>query len=63
MFSRMVKPAYVHNAELVDHLVLTLTENVQGAHVVKGFHREAEEIEKTPLRRVAPNTNLSAAAI
>ena len=45
-FSRAVKPAYLRNSKLVDRLILTLSENVQGAHVVKGFNREKEEIAK-----------------
>jgi ABC-type multidrug transport system fused ATPase/permease subunit len=45
-FSRLLRPAYRHNRELVDKLVLTLSENVQGVHVVKGFSRENEEIAK-----------------
>jgi ATP-binding cassette, subfamily B, bacterial len=42
-FSRKVRPAYVLNRELMDRMVLTLTESVQGMQVVKGFGREAEE--------------------
>jgi ABC-type multidrug transport system fused ATPase/permease subunit len=45
-FSRMVRPAYERNRELVDKLVLTLTENIRGVHVVKGFGREPEEMAK-----------------
>lgn len=45
-FSQRVRPAYERNRELVDHMVLTLTENVRGVHVVKGFGREPEEIAK-----------------
>jgi len=45
-FSRMVKPAYKRNRELFDTAVLRLSENVQGVHVVKGFSRQPEEIEK-----------------
>lgn len=45
-FSRMVKPAYRHNRELSDRLIRTLSENVQGVQVVKGFGREDEEIVK-----------------
>ncbi len=45
-FSRVVRPAYVRNRELVDKLIGVLSENVQGAPVVKGFAREREEIEK-----------------
>ncbi len=45
-FSRMVKPAYRANRELFDTAVLRLSENVQGVHVVKGFSRQPEEIDK-----------------
>jgi len=45
-FSQRVRPAYERNRDLVDRMVLTLTENVRGVHVVKGFGREPEEIAK-----------------
>jgi ABC-type multidrug transport system fused ATPase/permease subunit len=45
-FSRVVQPAYVKAGELVDRMVLTLVENVQGITVVKGFARERQETEK-----------------
>lgn len=45
-FSRTVRPAYERNRELVDRMVLTLTENIRGVHVVKGFGREPEEQAK-----------------
>lgn len=45
-FSRKVRPAYERNRELVDRMVLTLTENIRGVPVVKGFGREPEEIAK-----------------
>jgi ATP-binding cassette subfamily B protein len=45
-FSRIVRPAYVRNRLLVDHLIDVLSENVQGALVVKGFAREQEQIRK-----------------
>src|ERR1700722_5764306 len=53
-FSRIVQPAYVKAGELVDRMVLTLVENVQGITVVKGFARESQEIEKftTANRRI-----------
>jgi ATP-binding cassette subfamily B protein len=41
-----VKPAYVESSRLTDQLVLVLSENMQGVQVVKGFGREADEIEK-----------------
>jgi ATP-binding cassette subfamily B protein len=46
LFSRKVRPAYKHNSELTDEMVLRLTENVQGAQVVKGFAREADQIAR-----------------
>ncbi len=45
-FSRIVQPEYIKGGELVDRMVLTLVENVQGISVVKGFARENQEIEK-----------------
>ncbi|MBX3414568.1 MAG: ABC transporter ATP-binding protein [Pirellulales bacterium] len=45
-FSRLVRPAYDRNRELIDRLILALTENFQGIHVVKGFARERQEIDK-----------------
>ena len=45
-FSAQVRPAYVRNRELVDKLINVLSENVQGAQVVKGLAREPEEIAK-----------------
>ncbi|MFN0195725.1 MAG: ABC transporter ATP-binding protein [Planctomycetaceae bacterium] len=43
-FSRAVQPEYVKGSKLMDRLILTLAENVQGAQVVKGFAREPEQI-------------------
>ncbi len=45
-FSWLVRPAYVRNRELVDKLIGILSENVQGAQVIKGLGREPEEIAK-----------------
>lgn len=45
-FSRIVKPAYRRNRELFDDAIRVLSENVQGVHVVKGFWRQREEIDK-----------------
>jgi ATP-binding cassette, subfamily B, bacterial len=45
-FSRIVQPEYIKGGELVDRMVLTLVENVQGISVVKGFARESQEVEK-----------------
>jgi len=43
-FSRRVRPAYNSNRELFDDQVRVLSENIQGAHVVKGFARQQEQI-------------------
>jgi ATP-binding cassette subfamily B protein len=44
IFSRIVRPAYRRSRVLVDQMVLRLTENVQGMHVVKGFARQSDQI-------------------
>jgi len=46
IFSRLVQPAYRKASELGDELIRILVENVQGAHVIKGFAREPEEIQR-----------------
>jgi len=46
VYSRVVQPAYRRERELFDELVLGLSESVQGISVVKGFAREALEVEK-----------------
>ncbi|MDX1962367.1 MAG: ABC transporter ATP-binding protein [Pirellulales bacterium] len=46
VFSRIVRPQYQQNSKLVDQIMLVLSENVQGQSVVKGFGRQAAEIEK-----------------
>lgn len=43
-FSNAVKPSYKKNRDLFDKLILALSENVQGAHVIKGFARQKEQI-------------------
>ena len=45
-FSRRVRPMYDANRKLVDRMVLSLAENLQGAAVVRGFGREPDEIER-----------------
>ncbi len=42
VFSRRVKPAYRRDRDLVDTMVLNLSESIFGMHVIKGFSREAE---------------------
>lgn len=45
-FSRKVQPAYAQNRTLVERLVQTLAESIQGIAVTKGFGREVEAREK-----------------
>jgi ATP-binding cassette subfamily B protein len=45
-FSLRVRPAYSKNRELVDEMVLALTEGISGIQVTKGFGREAEDYAK-----------------
>jgi ATP-binding cassette, subfamily B, bacterial len=45
-FSRMTRPLYDRNRELVDKVVLRLAESIQGVQVIKGFGREQEEINR-----------------
>ncbi|HYP17884.1 MAG TPA: ABC transporter ATP-binding protein, partial [Opitutus sp.] len=42
-FSKKIQPAYAHNRTLVEKMVQTLAESVQGIAVTKGFGREAED--------------------
>lgn len=42
-FSRKIQPAYAHNRTLVEKMVQTFAESVQGIAVTKGFGREAED--------------------
>jgi len=46
IFSRMVRPMYDRNRELVDRVILRLAESIQGIQVIKGFGRESEEIDR-----------------
>lgn len=43
MYSRMIRPLLVRNRELVDRMILTLSETVQGIPVIKGFALEEQE--------------------
>ncbi|MBI1338408.1 MAG: ATP-binding cassette domain-containing protein [Phycisphaera sp.] len=45
-FSRTVRPEYVKNRELRDQMINTLSESVQGVHVVKGFAMQRREVER-----------------
>ncbi|AUX39076.1 sugar ABC transporter [Sorangium cellulosum] len=42
LFARWVRPAYLRNRELVDRMVLSFTEGLQGIQVIKGLGREQE---------------------
>ena len=46
IFSRIVRPMYDRNRDLVDRVVLRLAESIQGVQVIKGFGREREEIAR-----------------
>jgi ATP-binding cassette, subfamily B, bacterial len=45
-FSRAVQPAYRRAGDLVDNIITLLVENVHGVHVIKGFGREQQEIDR-----------------
>ena len=45
-FSRTVWPKYRRSARLGDRMITTLTESIHGVHVVKGFAKEEESIER-----------------
>jgi len=42
-FARRVRAAYIESRKLFDDLILAVSENVQGVHVVKGFVRGEEQ--------------------
>ncbi len=44
LFSRVVRPMYDRNRDLVDKVILRLAESIQGVQVIKGFGRERDEI-------------------
>lgn len=43
LFSRTTRPAYLEHAKLVDRLILTFSENIQGQSVVKGCVAEEQQ--------------------
>jgi ATP-binding cassette, subfamily B, bacterial len=45
-FSKLMKAAYRKNRELFDRLILALSENLQGIHVVKGFGIQRQQIAR-----------------
>src|SRR5690606_24691395 len=42
-FSKIIQPAYLHNRTLVERMVQTLAESIQGIAVTKGFGGEAAD--------------------
>lgn len=46
IYSRAVRPGYEKNRTLYDRVVLSLSENIQGHHVVKGFALERQQMEQ-----------------
>ncbi len=46
LFARHVRPLYAHNRELVDRMILRLSETIQGILTIKCFAREPEERAK-----------------
>lgn len=52
LYARMMKIAYRRNRELYDKLILVLSENLGGIHVVKGFSLQKQQTD----RFVAANT-------
>jgi ATP-binding cassette subfamily B protein len=46
VFSRLVQPAYRKNRELVDAMILDLSEGVQGIQVTKSFGREEQAYQR-----------------
>ena len=46
VFCRVMRPAHTRNRDLIDRLLLVLSENIRGVQVVKGFVHEEVEIEK-----------------
>jgi ABC-type multidrug transport system fused ATPase/permease subunit len=45
-FSRWARPAYAQNRELLDRLVLAMTEGIKGVLVIKLFGREEHELRR-----------------
>ena len=45
-FSRRVRPVYDRQRDLLDNLLLLVSENVRGVQVVKGFAREHDEVAR-----------------
>lgn len=45
-FSRWARPAYAQNRELLDRLVLAMTEGIKGVLVIKLFGREEHELSR-----------------
>ena len=52
-FSRIVQPQYTRNRDLVDEMIQTLAESVQGIQTIKGFAREPEQAAKFEVKNQA----------
>jgi ATP-binding cassette subfamily B protein len=48
-YSARLRPAYLRNRELFDHMVLQFTESVRGMQTVKGFGAESHQIRRFEL--------------
>ena len=61
-FSRRIQPDYARNRTLVERMVQTLAESVQGIAVTKGFGREEEDrarFDAAPMTRCSPSSAVS----
>ncbi len=46
IFSKKTRPLYMENRTLMDNLVMTFVEHIQGINTIKGFYLEKDSIEK-----------------
>ena len=53
IFARWARPAYRRNRELVDEMVLAMSEGIHGMQVTKVFGREEQEFERFRLKNQA----------
>ena len=45
-FSKIVRPLYIRNRELMDRLILTFSECIQGINTIKGFNLEQHTVKR-----------------
>ncbi|HXR46755.1 MAG TPA: ABC transporter ATP-binding protein [Candidatus Limnocylindrales bacterium] len=45
-YSARLRPGYLHNRELTDHMVLLFSESVRGMQTVKGFAAESHQVRR-----------------